>query len=104
MGVTDDLSPWMDAAWARYAAIDAELERHLRAGDRGWLEVPDARWTGGLLVQDAFVWHPFPLEPTRTTHGGTASFYDITDPKTCDLALAAIDYRDGVRRAFGRKP
>ena len=75
--------------------IEDALYLRARTGQRGFLEVPEPKVT---LFDDALhieraapIWHT--TMPAKTTHGGRATFYDLTDEATIAQALAAKESR-----------
>lgn len=78
---------------------DIENALYFRAhmGMRGFLEVPEPKVTFGrsedglnetvTFRREAPIWHL--KMPTRTTHGGRATFFDLTDEATIAQVLAA---------------
>ena len=80
--------------------IEDALYFRARMGMRGFLEVPEPKVTltddGIAIEHPAFIWHPVVvppgcamMTPTKSTHGGRASFYDLTDEATVAQVLAA---------------
>ena len=77
-------------------AVEEALHFRARMGHRGYLEVAEPTVTfddaGVCTVSRApFVWHT--SMPTKTTHGGKASFFDLTDESVIAAALKAKEGR-----------
>ena len=77
-------------------SIEQALYFRARLGHRGYLEVPEPTVSfsddGVCTVSRApFVWHE--EMPKRATHGGQASFFDLTDEATIAAALKAKEGR-----------
>jgi len=75
-------------------AVEDALHFRARMGHRGYLEVAEPTVSfsdaGVCTVSRApFVWHA--KMPTKTTHGGNASFFDLTDESVIAAALKAKD-------------
>ena len=82
-------------------AVEEALHFRARMGHRGFLEVPEPKVIYGhgedglietvTIRREPFIWHT--TMPEKTTRGGRASFYDLTDEATVAQVLAAKEGR-----------